>query len=198
MTDSCVFFWTLAPSECASWVQAWGTIAALAVSIGVWLWQSSRAREDRIQVEIVRLTERVSPAIGLLSGMLQTLRHIEALAEERKGSVFMGWGRAYAEQFRSLLHEFQKVEAHLLPDADLALKAAQAKQLGVSISNWLKIYDGWEMVGVLVIEPARVEQLTGLRVALNDCQGAMRKRLVERSQLIINPDLKRSPVVDSD
>ena len=27
--DSCMFFWSLSPSECASWVQAWGSIGAI-------------------------------------------------------------------------------------------------------------------------------------------------------------------------
>lgn len=190
MSDSCVFFWSLAPSECASWVQAWGTMAALAVSIGVWWWQSERARWDRVQAEIDRLTERAAPALGLLDGMLQELEQIVKQAESQQGEAFRGWGGAFSERFRALLDEYQKVEAHLLPDAALALEATQAKESGVNVRNWLALYDPWSEAKALVMERRRVLELKGYQLTIHSCCVGMRLRLLERTSLIINPDTK--------
>ncbi|OPF64085.1 hypothetical protein BC358_04270 [Hydrogenophaga sp. H7] len=198
MTDSCVFFWALKASDCAAWVQAWGTLAALAVSIGVWWWQSSRAREDRVQAEIERLTERVTPALGLLEGMLHEFHSIVAELEGRVGGEFFGWQVPSKTKFLALLNEYSKVEAHLLPDANLALEAARAKELGATMRQWIGSFEPWPAVRRFSVSPNHVKEAKSLHAALSDCRDAMRKRLVERSQLIINPDLKRSPVVDAD
>lgn len=193
MTDSCAFFWALKASDCAAWVQAWGTIAALAVSIGVWWWQSERARWDRVQAEIDRLTERAAPALGLLDGMLREIEHILKEAQEQQGGAFRGWGGAYSERFRALLDEYLKVEAHLLPDAALALEATQAKDAGVSIRNWLALYDPWADSEVFVLERSQVEELMGYQLALRLCCSGMRLRLVERTSMITSPD-KKAPI----
>lgn len=197
MTDSCVFFWTLAPSECASWVQAWGTIAALAVSIGVWWWQSARARDDRVQAEIERLTERTAPALGLLDGLVQEVNCIVALAESEAElkRVFKSASKTEVARFQSLLDEFMKVEAHTFPDALMALKAAQSKEAGLRLRNELAAFDNYGPTGGMVMSSTRIYRLKKLQSAILECRDAMRRRLVERAQLIINPDLKRSPVV---
>lgn len=190
MTDSCAFFWALKASDCAAWVQAWGTIAALAVSIGVWWWQSERARWDRVQAEIDRLTERAAPALGLLDGMLREIEHILKQAQAQQGGAFRGWGGAYSERFRALLDEYLKVEAHLLPDAALALEATQAKDAGVNIRNWLALYDPWADSEMLVIGRSQVEELLGYQLAFRLCCSGMRLRLVERTSMIASPDKK--------
>lgn len=200
MTDSCVFFWTLAPSECASWVQAWGTIAALAVSIGVWWWQSARARDDRVQAEIERLTERTAPALGLLGGMLQELDLVVVLAEgeAQLKRVFKSAGKPEVAKFQTLLDEYLKVEAHTFPDAALALKAAQAKEFGLRVREVFATFDVHGPGGGMVMSSFHVDRLKGLQSAILECRDAMRMRLVERAQLIINPDLKRPLVVEVD
>lgn len=47
MYDSCVFIWTLGVSECASWVQAWGSIGTVLAGVIAVYWQLRRQRQAR-------------------------------------------------------------------------------------------------------------------------------------------------------
>jgi hypothetical protein len=198
MTDSCVYFWALKASDCAAWVQAWGSIAALAVSIGVWWWQASRSRDDRVQAEVERLGERVAPALGLLDGMLDEFQNLVSELEGQLGSDFYGWGGSSHTKFQALLGEYLKVEAHLLPDAELALKAAQAKELGEVMRNWAASFEAWLSTGVFIVGPNNVDEAKRLLAALKECRDALRRRLVERTYMIINPDFKKSALVNAE
>jgi hypothetical protein len=47
--QTCMLVPGLSRDECASWVQAWGTIGALAVAIGIAWWQTGLARRLRLE-----------------------------------------------------------------------------------------------------------------------------------------------------
>jgi hypothetical protein len=81
--QTCVFFpWGLTSSECASWVQAWGTILAIAGSAGLALWQAHRqSRASQRQ----RHLERVQAAEALL-GLAKNSRGLQIhLGEKLNG-----------------------------------------------------------------------------------------------------------------
>lgn len=67
--ESCIGVRGLNPSECASWVQAWGTIIAIAAAVAVALWQR--------QVAMTEAKNRSRAAARVAaSGVLLTIDHI--------------------------------------------------------------------------------------------------------------------------
>lgn len=83
ISETCFFFpWGLTPSECASWVQAWGTLAALAGSVGLVLWQARRQQEaGQRQREVER-----AQATAALVGLAKSARTLQIQLSERLSS----------------------------------------------------------------------------------------------------------------
>lgn len=52
--ETCVFFPGVSPVECASWVQAWGTILAVCAAIFIAWWQRSEERRHARELDMAK------------------------------------------------------------------------------------------------------------------------------------------------
>jgi heme exporter protein D len=95
MASSCLFVSDLSVSECAAWVQAWGSVVAVLVAVAVAAYQSNsqhksalklfarqQAQQRRDQIEALtniayeacKLVETIRGALGTLTAALQIAR----------------------------------------------------------------------------------------------------------------------------
>jgi hypothetical protein len=133
--------------------------------------------------------------------MLHELDSIVAVAESEAQlkRVFKSMGKPEFARFQALLDEYLKVEVHTFPDAVLALKAAQPKEFGLRVRELISGFDiHGPGLGGAVMSARHVEHLREQQKAIRECRDAMRTRLVERTYMIINPELKPSAVKDGD
>ncbi|MES2886732.1 MAG: hypothetical protein V4739_01860 [Pseudomonadota bacterium] len=83
ISQTCFFFpWGLTPSECAAWVQTWGTLAALAGSVGLVLWQARRQQDAG---QRLREVERAQTAAALV-GLAKNARTLQIQLSEKLSS----------------------------------------------------------------------------------------------------------------
>lgn len=75
--QSCVFVPGLTSEECASWVQAWGTIAAIAAAVGIAWWQ--RRQDRKATAASARAKAEIAATSVLLKvhPILGSLQHVE-------------------------------------------------------------------------------------------------------------------------
>lgn len=65
----------LTSSECASWIQAWGTIAAIGVAIWISHWQDRRARRERREIAIRRSRTLAATLSAAAERMIEIAPH---------------------------------------------------------------------------------------------------------------------------
>ena len=108
----------LNPSECASWVQAWGSISAILAAVGVAWWQfySSRnvARRARQEKALVMID-----AIGAFLGIYaDELRSIDGTLDNADGPAFAAYLKNIdpTKLFVSVERSIHAIPLHDLPD----------------------------------------------------------------------------------
>jgi hypothetical protein len=85
--SSCMFFWTLKASDCAAWVQAWGSIGAILVGFGAASIAVRRAARQRA-IQMVRKAQAFGDALRIAAHSVidsagrEDLRAIRRVADE--------------------------------------------------------------------------------------------------------------------
>lgn len=130
-SDSCLFISTLNPSDCASWVQAIGSILAIIVAILVAVIAAShsanqaRAAYDHARVE--RLAEQVGPVLALLEAAEREREFIwRELARANYGG---NWGVSHKllANLESIHEALTEIPVHSMPSGIAATSLIDAR-----------------------------------------------------------------------
>lgn len=118
--DSCIFVPGFSRGECASWVQAIGSVLAILAAVLVARHQSKRMERVLRDEECRRVESKFAPAIAIIETAIKEMRtgYDEALAA-RVNSAF-GVGPEFTERHRWYAESFSKIEVHTLPTAQSA------------------------------------------------------------------------------
>lgn len=134
--ETCVLFPGFSRGECAAWVQAWGSIAAIAAAIAIAGWQHHRDRRFAFETAKVHAELAGTSILLLLNpllGMLEATRY--QVLEAAKGAMPVGPG-VWLEFLRTAEfpseQELVAIANHDPPCARLLIRgrklAAQAEQ----------------------------------------------------------------------
>lgn len=81
-SDSCFFLWSLKPSDCAAWVQAWGSILAIVAAAAIAFIQARSQRLAREAADAVAASVVASSILELLEPLKGFLESLVELNEE--------------------------------------------------------------------------------------------------------------------
>lgn len=130
--QTCFFVPGLTRSECASWVQAWGSIGAVLVAIWVANRRAVQQRSDRLQQNADRLEELFSPAITLAKEAHAELQELAAVRRQPvvtpTGERFRRAGRIEErarDRTRRILLEVKRLDPLVMPSRESILAARQ-------------------------------------------------------------------------
>ncbi len=137
--QTCFFFpWGLTPSECASWVQAWGSILAIVGSVALAVWQTRRQlrvthrqrQAERMQVaEALLALARSSRGLQIHLGEQLDSREAVQLAEQ--GNLPTAMTELHALE-RALAHiPLQALEPVLLGPASMLASSMHQYRLRI-------------------------------------------------------------------
>lgn len=146
--NSCILVPGFSRTECASWVQAIGSVLAIFAAVLVARHQSKRMEQVLRDEECTRVESKFAPAIIIVDTAIREMRtgYDEALAAQGKG-VF-GVEPKFSEGHRWYAEAFSKIEAHTMPTAEgvrlvLRLQALfrDADKVMDNIANRLNRFD---------------------------------------------------------
>ena len=116
--ESCLAVRGLNPSECASWVQAWGTIGAIGAAFVVLWFQSGNQR----RAELKKVRDEDVRRLNILYGAVFHMRDkLTKISERDMGLYYADW--ATVDQASRLL---QSVPLMDIPDWTVSLSMAHA------------------------------------------------------------------------
>lgn len=132
-SNSCLFISTLNPSDCASWVQAIGSILAIAVAILVAVVAAShsakQAREAYEHARVERLGEQLGPVIALLEAAEREREYIwSAVARANYGGKW-GVSSTVLSNLESIHAALMEVPVHSMPSGAAATSLIDARVL---------------------------------------------------------------------
>lgn len=125
--DSCMLFWALKPSDCAAWVQAWGSVGALAVGVGVVAWQlGHRSKElERLRRDEVRRWRAIALAVHTAAKLRLEL--------ELAAVISLRGPKSANDTFRRAAAVLTDVRASDLVNAELMSAVLAARELVVTM-----------------------------------------------------------------
>lgn len=127
--ETCVFVRGLNTTQCASWVQAIGSLAAIAVA---WFLASQQARRlalEKVADDAQRTIEKVAPAIAIIEAAIDELKSIHAEAlNSIEGGRFQPPHNAL-ERARIYEDVFKTIQIANMPSVDCAKVALRVRHL---------------------------------------------------------------------
>lgn len=125
--NSCLFVSDLSPSDCASWVQAIGSILAIIVAIIVARHSAKQARESYEHARVERLGEQLGPVIALLKA---AEREREQIWREVTRANYGGeWGvsSGVLSNLESIHAALMEIPVHSMPSGAAATSLIDAR-----------------------------------------------------------------------
>lgn len=135
-SSSCLFVSDLKPSDCASWVQAIGSLIAIGVAIWVAKRSAAQAQASYTQARVERLAEQVGPVIALINA---ARRESDAIWEGVSKANYGGeWGLPYdfLDNLKSIQQALYSIQVHSMPSGDCATSLINAKvRMGTLVAH---------------------------------------------------------------
>ncbi|MCW5648393.1 MAG: hypothetical protein KIS62_01470 [Ramlibacter sp.] len=133
MYNSCAFVADLKVSDCAAWVQAWGTMLALAVAIGLAAWQHRQMVRREARLELQRRLSQMTYVIQLGEHAIGCLHVLPTEWNDQSARQFAAdWSSAKIFRIREAL---SRIDHTSVPSAkaltlthDLILQLGAAEQ----------------------------------------------------------------------
>lgn len=120
MSESCLFISNLNPSDCASWVQAIGSILAILVAVGVARHSATQAREAYVQARVERLSEAIGPVMALIDAAGQERVFIwNAVVHANHGGDW-GVSPSLLSNLESIAKALDEIPVHTMPSGRAA------------------------------------------------------------------------------
>ena len=139
--NSCLLLSDLGPSDCASWVQAIGSIVAILVAIWVANRSASLARESYTQARVERLAEQVGPVIALIKAAERESKVVwDGVSKANHGGRW-GLPSDFLDNLKSIRQALDSIEVRSMPSGDCATSLIDAKvRMGALMarSMWLE------------------------------------------------------------
>lgn len=120
--ESCVLVPGFSRTECASWVQAWGSIFAILAAVGI-AWHQARHQtklllQSKLDADAQRIGEKFAPAMAIIQAAVDVMSdQYQAGLSERVNSSF-GVSKDFAECHKLFAKAFAGIEAHTMPSVE--------------------------------------------------------------------------------
>lgn len=116
--NSCMFVSGLNRAECASWVQAIGSVLAIGVAIAVAWCQAKQMRLTLVEQEARRIGEKVAPALAIIQAAVDDMGAVySAGLTDRQNSLF-GVSDDFAQRHKWYAQAFAGIEPHTMPSVE--------------------------------------------------------------------------------
>jgi len=131
--ETCVLVPGFSRSECASWVQAWGSIFAILAAVGIALHQAKHQakllQQSKIDADALRIGEKFAPAIAIIQAAIDEMNdQYQAGLSERVNSAF-GVSKDFSERHKWFAKAFSGIEAHTMPSVESAKVVLRVQDL---------------------------------------------------------------------
>ncbi|MDN8617812.1 hypothetical protein [Variovorax ginsengisoli] len=146
--ETCMLVRGLNPSECASWVQAWGTILAISAAVLIAFVQHRQNLRQRRQIAADERARTLAAPLAVAQRAERLLRDLHRRVRAVNGA-YGEWGApaGMKEQAMKLHAVFVSLPLHLLPTYELILVAYEIAYC---------IADGAERLDAMAVEKERL------------------------------------------
>lgn len=120
--DTCLLVPGLNRTECASWVQAWGSILAILAAVGI-AWHQSKHQAKLLQqskqdADALRIAEKFAPAIAIIQAAIEEMtdQYQTGLDDRTEGKF--GVSADFAVRHKMFATAFSGIEANAMPSVE--------------------------------------------------------------------------------
>jgi hypothetical protein len=134
--NTCFLVAGVSESNCASWVQAWGSVVAIFVAIAVAWHQSNRAEEQHRATERQRVEDTFGPPIAIISAAVQFFEMtFRPLMLGRLAGKTVDYGASDKPLILGLVDALNEFPAHTLGEPGAVQAVMRARSLLSAVTH---------------------------------------------------------------